>query len=201
MLSDSLAITEPVMTKNISRELFYGLKGAAYNALLYVHNNLVTWLPSHWVRRSFLKRFMHVELGQGCSTLLGLRLYTRGKISIGDHSVIDRNCVLDGRGGIMIGANVNLAPEVMILTAYHDPDSDDFVGIEKGVVIEDYVWIATRATILPGVRIGSRAVVGAGSVVTKDVAPGVVVAGNPARVIRDRRGNQIYQLDYQRLFH
>jgi acetyltransferase-like isoleucine patch superfamily enzyme len=177
------------------------MTGFLYNFLLYTYNYIVAWVPSHRFRRFFLQYVMQIPLGESCAILLGLRLYTKGGVSIGAHSVIDRNCVLDGRGGIMIGANVNLAPEVMILTAYHDPDSDDFVGIEKGVVIEDYVWIATRATILPGVRIGSRAVVGAGSVVTKDVAPGVVVAGNPARVIRDRKGNQTYQLDYQRLFH
>jgi acetyltransferase-like isoleucine patch superfamily enzyme len=202
MLSDSLTTITPVVTKSVSRELFYGLKNFAYNALLYIHNNWVTWVPSHWVRRSFLRHFMHVELGQGCSTLLGLRLYTRGEISIGDHSVIDRDCVLDGRGGISIGANVNLAPEVMVLTAYHDPDSDNFVGIEKGVVIEDHVWIATRAMILPGVTIGRGAVVGAGSVVTKDVQAGTIVAGNPARFIRDRKGSQSYQVvSYARLFH
>jgi acetyltransferase-like isoleucine patch superfamily enzyme len=90
---------------------------------------------------------------------------------------------------------------VMVLTAYHDPDSDDFAGIEKPVVIEDYVWVATRAMILPGVRIGRGAVVGAGSVVTKDVAAGTIVAGNPAKVIRERKGHQVYQLAYRRLFH
>lgn len=172
-----------------------------YNFLLYIYNYVVAWVPSHRFRCLFLRHAMQVSLGEQCAILLGLRLYTKGRITIGAHSVIDRNCVLDGRGGISIGENVNLAPEVMVLTAYHDPDSDDFLGIEKRVVIEDYVWIATRATILPGVRIGSRAVVGAGSVVTKDVAPGAVVAGNPARVIRERKGNQVYQLDYQRLFH
>jgi acetyltransferase-like isoleucine patch superfamily enzyme len=177
------------------------MNGFPYNFLLYTYNYGVAWVPSHRFRRFFLHHIMRVSLGERCAILLGLRLYAKGRISIGAHSVIDRNCVLDGRGGIMIGANVNLAPEVMILTAYHDPDSDDFVGIEKGVVIEDYVWIATRATILPGVRIGSRAIVGAGSVVTKDVASGAVVAGNPARVIRERKGEQTYQLDYQRLFH
>jgi maltose O-acetyltransferase len=52
------------------------------------------------------------------------------------------------------------------------------------VVIEDHVWIGSKALILPGVRIGSRAVIGAGSVVTKDIPPQCVAAGNPARVLR-----------------
>jgi acetyltransferase-like isoleucine patch superfamily enzyme len=177
------------------------MKSFLYNLLLYVHNHIVTWVPSHLVRRLFLRYLMQLSLEDSCATLLGLRLYTKGGITIGAHSVVDRDCTLDGRGGIAIGQNVNLAPEVMVLTAYHDPDSDDFAGIEKPVVIEDYAWIATRAMILPGVRIGRGAVVGAGSVVTKDVVAGTIVAGNPAKVIRERQGNQVYQLDYQRQFH
>jgi acetyltransferase-like isoleucine patch superfamily enzyme len=177
------------------------LKGILFNLLIYCHNHIITHIPSHVIRRSFLRRFMWLDMGEGCATLLGLKLYTRGQVSIGAHSVIDRDCTLDGRGVITIGQNVNLAPEVMILTAAHDPDSDDFAGIMKAVVIEDYVWVATRAIILPGVRIGCGAVVGAGSVVTKDVAAGTIVAGNPAKVIRIRKCEPKYQLNYDRLFH
>jgi maltose O-acetyltransferase len=177
------------------------LKGFLFNLLMYVHNHWVTCIPSHTLRRFFLRHVMKLELGEGCATLLGLRLYTRGQVWIGAHSVIDRDCTLDGRGGITIGSNVNLAPEVMVLTAYHDPDSDDFAGIEEPVVIEDYVWVATRSMILPGVRIGRGAIVGAGSVVTKDVPAGMVVAGNPAKVIRERECNLTYQLNYRRLLH
>jgi acetyltransferase-like isoleucine patch superfamily enzyme len=181
--------------------LMLHLKGFLFNLVLYCHNHIITNIPSHRTRQICLRWLMGVDLGEGCATLMGLRLYTKGQITIGAHSVIDRDCTLDGRGGITIGTNVNLAPEVMVLTAYHDPDSDDFAGIEKAVVIEDYVWIATRAVILPGVKIGHGAVVGAGSVVTKDVPPRTIVAGNPAKVIRQRQGNQTYQLDYKRRFH
>jgi acetyltransferase-like isoleucine patch superfamily enzyme len=178
------------------------VKNFFYNLLLYVHNHIVTWVPSHLLRRFFLRYLMQLSLGNNCATLLGLRLYTKGGIAIGANSVVDRDCVLDGRGGIEIGDNVNLASEVIILTAYHDPDSDDFGGIQKKVVIEDCVWVATRAMILPGVRIGRGAVVGAGSVVTKDVAAGMIVAGNPAKVIRERQSSQSYQVvRYDRLFH
>ena len=140
-------------------------------------------------------------MGQGSATLLGLLLYTRGNLKIGEHSVVDRDCVLDARGEITIGNNVNLAPEVMILTASHDPDDENFGGITKAVTIEDYAWIATRPLVLPGVTIGRGAFVGAGSVVTKNVEPGTIVAGNPAKPIRNREGTQSYQLDYMRLFH
>jgi acetyltransferase-like isoleucine patch superfamily enzyme len=172
-----------------------------FNLLLYIHNHWIASFPSHIVRKLFLNRIMDLEIGSSGSILMGLRLYTRGQVKIGRNSVIDRNCTLDGRGGITIGENVNLAPEVMVLTAYHDPDSDNFAGIEKAVVIEDYVWIATRAMILPGVTIGRGAVVGAGSVVTRDIAAGMIVAGNPAKVIRTRKCELKYQLNYDRLFH
>ncbi len=133
---------------------------------------------------------------------MGLRLYTYGNITIGDACVIDRDCTLDARGSLTIGNNVNISPEVMILTAYHDPDAEeDFTGVEKAVVVEDYAWIATRAMILPGVTIGRGAIVAAGSVVTKDVLPQTIVGGNPARLIRQRKGRQTYQLDYRRIFH
>ncbi len=177
------------------------IKSVGLSILLYVFNSFVSQFPSHLLRRWFLRHLMKVSLGKGSSIHMRLRLYTRGQISIGDHCVIDRDCQLDGRGGITIGNNVNLAPEVMILTAYHDPDDADFAGIEKPVVVEDYAWIATRAMILPGVTVGHHAIVAAGSIVTKDVPPNAIVGGNPARFIRERKGTQTYQLSYMRLFH
>jgi acetyltransferase-like isoleucine patch superfamily enzyme len=179
------------------------VKNFFYNGLLWFHNSLVSHFPSHCLRRFFLRHLMGVNFGKESAILMGLRLYTKGGVKVGEYSVIDRDCVLDGRGGIEIGRNVNLAPEVMLLTAYHDPDdADNFGGIEKPIVIEDYVWIATRAMVLPGVHIGQGAVVGAGSVVTKNVTAGTIVAGNPAKFIRNRQGMPTYQLvSYKRFFH
>jgi maltose O-acetyltransferase len=176
------------------------MKDFLLHLLLYSFNSIVTYLPNHAIRRFFLKNFMGVEIGQGSSLHMGLKLYTYGHISIGSHCVIDRDCALDGRGEIILGNNVNISPEVMILTAYHDPDSPDFAGVEKPVVIEDYAWLATRAMVLPGVKIGRGAIVAAGAVVTKNVEPYAIVGGNPARVIRQRSSNLTYQLNYQRLF-
>lgn len=172
------------------------------DAVLYLHNHVVARVPIHTFRNYFLRGAMRVTMGEGSSIHMGLFLYTYGNISIGVNTVIDRDCSLDGRGGIAIGDNVNLAPEVMVLTASHDPDdTEGFSGITKPVHIGDYAWIATRAIILPGTTIGRGAVVGAGSVVTRDVEPDTIVAGNPARPIRKRSGPQRYVLDYTRPFH
>ncbi len=172
------------------------------DALLAVCNTLVARIPSHLVRNLFLRRVMCVQLGPRSSVHLGLRLYTRGGLAIGRNSVIDRDCVLDGRGSVRIGDNVNLAPEVMVLTASHDADDlDGFGGITSAVVIEDHAWIATRALLLPGIRIGRAAVVGAGSVVTRDVPDEVIVAGNPARPIGERSGVPRHRGEYRQLFH
>lgn len=176
------------------------MKDFLLNLLLFIHNQFINQIPSHCLRRIFLRQVMHLKIGTGSALHMGLQLYTYGHITLGDHCVIDRDCALDGRGEITIGNNVNISPEVMILTAYHDPDSEDFRGVHKPVVIEDNAWIATRAMILPGVTIGKGAIVAAGAVVTKNVAPKTIVGGNPAKIIRERHGQQSYQLSYQRLF-
>lgn len=200
--NDSIEMISPESETSQSISQFRRFRNFLFNFLLYFHNSIIFQIPSHTIRQFFLRHFMQVTIGKDSAILMGLRLYTKAGVVIGENCVIDRDCVLDGRGGIKIGNHVNLAPEVMILTASHDPDdADGFRGVYKPVVVEDYVWIATRSLILPGVHIGAGAVIGAGSVVTKDVEAGMIVAGNPARVIRKRQGVQKYVLNYKRLFH
>jgi acetyltransferase-like isoleucine patch superfamily enzyme len=111
-------------------------------------------------------------------------------ITIGSRSLIGEACVLRGQGGITIGDDVFLAPLVQMLAVnhvYHDtsrPISEQGITAQ-GIVVEDGAWIGGGAIILDGVRIGRNAVVGAGAVVTRDVPAYTVVAGNPARVVRD----------------
>ena len=90
------------------------------------------------------------------------------------------------RGSLQIGSNVSVSPEAAILTAYHRHDRDDFGVESKAVTVEDHVWIGARAIILPGVTLGRGSVVGAGAVVTRDVPPLTIVAGNPARPVGTR---------------
>ena len=120
------------------------------------------------------------------TTLLPPLYIDYGKpVSIGERCFIQQCCTFFGRGGIDIGNDVFIGPKVNLITINHDLDpANRSATCGRRIVIEDKVWIGINSTILPGVRIGYGAVVGAGSVVTKDVEPMTVVAGNPARVIR-----------------
>jgi len=107
---------------------------------------------------------------------------------LGDHVFINYMCVILDNNEVRIGNHVMIGPSVQIYTAAHDLQAESRIkGYEtaKPIVIEDNVWIGGGAILLPGVRIGRNAVVGAGSVVSRDVPANTVVAGNPAKVIRE----------------
>lgn len=136
----------------------------------------------------------HMHLADGVRLGKGCHLYARtGELVMGENAAMNINVVVDADGGVVrIGAHATVGPGTVIRAANHRFDRLDvpimFQGHEPGeVVIEDDVWIAANCTIVPGVRIGRGAVVGAGSVVTRDVEPHTVVAGVPARFLR-RRG-------------
>lgn len=106
-------------------------------------------------------------------------------VTIGKGCFIQQCCTFFGRGGITIGDEVFIGPKVNLITINHDPDPENRnATYGRPIIIEDKVWIGINSTVLPGVRIGYGAIIGAGSVVTKDVPPMTVVAGNPARFIK-----------------
>ena len=108
-------------------------------------------------------------------------------IEIGDNFFANYNFVVLDVGKVKIGNDVQIAPNVSLYTAGHPihPDSRKS-GYEYGIdiTIEDNVWIGGNVCVMPGVTIGENAVIGAGSVVTKDIPANVVAAGNPCRVIK-----------------
>ncbi|HEY9538685.1 MAG TPA: sugar O-acetyltransferase [Kiloniellaceae bacterium] len=107
---------------------------------------------------------------------------------LGDGVYINTGCVILDCARVEIGAKTLLGPAVQIYTAIHPLDPVEraaFVESAKPVTLGRNVWIGGAAVILPGVSIGDNAVIGAGSVVTKDVPAGCVVAGNPAKMIRE----------------
>ncbi len=108
-------------------------------------------------------------------------------IEIGDNFFANFNFVVLDVGKVRIGNNVQIAPNVGLYTAGHPlhPDSRNS-GYEYGIdiTIGDNVWIGGSVCIMPGVTIGNNAVIGAGSVVTKDIPDNAIAVGNPARVLR-----------------
>lgn len=109
-------------------------------------------------------------------------------ITLGERVYFNFNCVILDVAPVRIGDRCQFATGVQLLAATHplDPVERATAGeYGKPITIGDDVWVGGGAIILPGVRIGSAAVIGAGSVVTRDVPPRTVAAGNPARVIRE----------------
>jgi maltose O-acetyltransferase len=141
-----------------------------------------------------------MTIGEGSSVHRGCRVYKAHRVQIGRNSVINYGVLLDGRRGLTIGDNVSISEGAAILTLAHDVDDPGFSLKGGAVVIDDHVFVGVRATILPGVHVGQGAVIAAGSVVTRDVAPQLLVAGVPARAIRRRGTEPDYSLRYQKRF-
>ena len=160
----------------------------------------VTRLPSHALRIR-LYRWLGAEIGPHTSIHKGCRFYNIKRLRIGPHCVVNADVILDAREGLWIGENVSISEQVAIYTQEHDLNDPRFGIRGDPVRIEDYVFIGARAMILPGRTIGKGAAVAAGAVVVHDVAPYEVVAGIPARRIRERSKDLQYTLEYRRMFH
>lgn len=166
----------------------------------FIFNTLLMKIPSRRLRHHFIKRKLN-QVGSNSSFLRNIEVRVGENISVGNNTVINQKVLLDGRGGkLIIGNNVDIAQETNIWTLEHDVHEDYHQSIGSDVIIEDYVWIASRVTILPGVTIGRGAVVACNSVVTKDVEPLAIVAGIPAKPIGQRRSKLKYKLLYSPIF-
>ncbi len=105
---------------------------------------------------------------------------------IGRNVFINQNCTIYDIGGVDIGDDVMIGPNVSIITSGHplEPSRRRTGVVAKPIKIERNVWIGAGAIVIGGVTVGENSVIGAGSVVTRDVPPDTLVGGNPARVIR-----------------
>lgn len=166
----------------------------------YIIREFLLYFPSHDFRRWILKHIIK-KIGKNTWFLMGVEVRNGENISIGNNCAINKNVLLDGRGGqLVIGNNVDIAQETNIWTLSHDVNSDTHDDKGGDVTINDFVWIASRVTILPGINIGKGAVIAAGSVVTKDVPEMVVAGGVPARILGERKSKLKYLIDYKPKF-
>lgn len=156
-------------------------------------------VPSHTVRNFFYRR-AGLTLPRTSSIHYRAEFYRPEGIVVGEHCTIGDSAFLDGRDTIVLGDAVNLSSHVSIYTRQHDVDGPDFAETGGPVRIGSHAWLGSHCIVLPGVTIGEGAVVGAGSVVTKDVAPYTMVAGAPARFVRERSRDLRYRLGYAKRF-
>ena len=150
---------------------------------LFRFNHTMPFTEEHTTE--FYKLFPNIGEGSRvCIPLKGVRFYN---VKIGRNVVVMDGCLMMAAGGITLEDDVLIAAIVQLISNNHDLENRSIITC-KPVRICRKAWIGAGATILPGVTIGENAVVGAGSVVTHDVAPNTIVAGNPARLIK-RCGN------------
>ena len=127
------------------------------------------------------------ELGEGSEIRPPLRCDYGSRIRVGARTFVNYGLVALDVASIEIGDDVQIGPNVQLLTPTHPIDPDTRRAkweAAEPIVIEGNVWLGGGVIVLPGVTIGENTVVGAGTIVTKDLPPSVVAAGNPARVVR-----------------
>jgi acetyltransferase-like isoleucine patch superfamily enzyme len=171
-------------------------------------------LPEADISKSASVNFTRVRGREGCKLFIGDRsivsayIYferTNASISIGSETFIGKSCILAATD-VVIGNNVLISSGVTVVDhnshsiAYSERSSDvldwknskkDWSNVVcKPVLISDKSWIGFNSIILKGITVGEGAIVGAGSVVTKDVPPWTIVGGNPAKIIRDIPENE-----------
>jgi len=163
----------------------YGLKGFFLK--------IVASFPSHCVRMCCFKT-LGMKVEKGAAIYSGCQIRSPQNIKLGKRSIVGEGALLDGRRGLVVGDDVNISSGAWLWTLHHDYNSPNFEAVGSSIEIGDRAWICSRATILPGVKIGEGAVVAAGAVVVRNVAPYKVVGGIPAKEIGEREGGMTYKL-------
>lgn len=155
---------------------------------LIVWGGLARWMPyfvgNGW--RVFLLKCFGLKCHGHVGVYPSVKVWCPWNVEMGSYVAVDDEVNLYSAAKITIGTKVAISREAFICTASHDITKPNRPLVTAPIKIEDGVWIGARAILLPGVTIGEGAVVAAGAVVTKDVAPWTVVGGNPARVIKTR---------------
>jgi putative colanic acid biosynthesis acetyltransferase WcaF len=144
------------------------------------------WWKRIPVFRAGLLRVFGARVAWGAQLPGSLRIHFPWQLSIGRGTAVGPGVTFYNLGDLTIGNRVVISQNAYLCGGTHDYTRAAYPLVRKSLTIDDDVWIGAGAFLCPGVRVGQGAVVGARAVVTKDVAPWTVVAGNPARVIRQR---------------
>jgi putative colanic acid biosynthesis acetyltransferase WcaF len=156
----------------------------------------ILWGIGHWFFlhsprplfgfRRWLLRLFGAKVGQDVNIYPSSHIYYPWNLEIGDWSCIGEWTLVYNLGRVTIGERVTISQRVHLCAGTHDYQVANMPLLKLPITIEDNVWVCADAFIGPNIKIGKDAVVGARSVVVKDVPPSVVVGGNPARVIKKR---------------
>lgn len=136
--------------------------------------------------RSFVLRLWGAKVGERCAIAAGVRIWAPWNLRIGNYVAVANGAELYDVAPISLDDHITISQDAYICTASHDISSRLKPLIMRPINIGSYAWVCARSIVLPGGTIGEGAVVGAGAVVAKDVAPWTVVAGNPAKVVKRR---------------
>lgn len=146
-------------------------------------------LPMFKKWRTFVLRCWGAKIGKGSIVHASANVWAPWNLEIGQLTCIGPNTIIYNPGKICLGSKVCISQYAYLCTATHDYMSSAHTLYWKDIVVNDFVWVAARAFVAPGVHIGEGAVVGATASVFKDVDPWTVVGGNPARCIKNRKIN------------
>ncbi len=164
-----------------------------------VLNRVVNHIPCWWIRKKIYTK-MGMTIGMGSRIGIGTIILNPSRIEIGNRSVINENCMLDGRGGLIIGHDTSISAYAKILTASHKSNGRNFDYYSQKTKIGSYVWLGTSSIILDGSVIKNYTIIGAGAVLKGVTEERDILVGNPAVCIKKRELNQTYQLKYQAYF-
>lgn len=143
--------------------------------------------------RSYLQRSLFKKCGN--NLIMHSPVWIKGKsaIELGDNVGISAFVHIWGHGGVIIGDRTMIGSNSTIISIDHDYKKHPISSTQifKPVIIGSDVWIGASAIIMPGIKIGNGAVIGAGSIVTKDVSAQTIVAGNPARLMKNREEHEL----------
>ena len=169
-------------------------------AVLYysIAKHLPVSYSSIRIGQTALRRFCGRLMLESCGKKVNIEKNAvfSAKVSLGSRSGIGINARINGR--CVIGDDVMMGTDCVIITRSHRHDRTDIPMMDQGfeeerpVFIGNDVWLGDRVIILPGVHIGDGCIIGAGSVVTRDIPPYSVAAGIPAKVIKDRKNAEEY---------
>lgn len=141
--------------------------------------------PCGWLKPLLLRLF-GAQLGTGVVIKPRVKVKFPWRLSAGDYVWLGEGVWIDNLADVAIGSHVCLSQEAYLCTGSHDHRRRGFDLVTRPIFVGNGAWIAARAMLLPGSRVGPNAIVSAGSVVAGEVAAGVIVGGNPAVKVRDR---------------